>query len=146
MLQQITQGAWIDTATPDEIMAAFKELVSAVQRTSPDSRRIEKKVVTLDAGGNGQVVFAAPRKYDWYCERITATGGPTTTLVLYENQIQGSDLAENISLDANGRYTDSFDNVLFIPGGSQLIGVFAGAGGANLQGTVKLQVRLVAIQ
>lgn len=147
MRQQIKHGAMIDAATPDEVAEAFRTFLRDNVRKDREEYRIEKGAVLLDGGGNGQLTFRAPRSYNWFAERITATGGASTTVTFYENTAgQGSDLRENITLDTNGRYSDSFSNDLFIPAGSTLFVVFAGAAGAGLNGTVNMQIRMVEVK
>lgn len=143
MRQRIAHGNAIDAATPGEIA----DIIAAAfdRQTDYDYHR-EPGTVNLDANGDGSVTKHLTRQYAWLCERIAVTTQPAAAAIvaLYHNQVQGSDLAEVISLGAAGMYSDSFSNRLYVPAGSHLVITCTG-GTANGQLTYSIQTRLIKV-
>lgn len=139
MRTRIVPGAEVDVPTTAEV---GQLIVQAFEAQRQEMYRREKSSIVLDGTGAGTTIFKLTRLYDWVCERVTISAGAGGAVEFYENQVADTDLLEDITLNARGRYSDSFSNNLFIPAGSQLFVVFAGAGNNGLA-SVNLQVRLI---
>jgi hypothetical protein len=141
-------GAEIETTTPQETA----ELISkALDRRSIVNYTRRKNIITLNASGNsptnvtqasGGGVEKVSSGYYWRVERLTIGGpGAVNAIVeLYENQISDVDLLEVVGLGSAGKYSDAFDNSLYIPANSQILIVVTG-GVPNSQVTYNMQIR-----
>lgn len=122
----------------------FEQLASierAVRDSQDDAGYTRLKgSVSLSATGGGTVTLPVPLGYDWVLQRATITSTANGSVTLYENTTNPSDTLEVIG--SSLLYSDAFDNDIFIPSGSQLLIVFAGAGN-NGTGTYNLQVKLI---
>lgn len=128
--QKIIHGATIDTSTPSEVA----EIVArAFARQKDRQFHTEKAAIILGAGGSGQTTKQLPRLFGWLMQRITVLISPAgvATVNFFQDDVNGSDLRETISVPASGLYSDSFDNVLYMPPGSTLIVVVSGGTAAS---------------
>lgn len=139
MRQMIAHGGFIDAVTPTELATA---LARGQDRQDDVSWRIFKGAVILDATGAGTTAEKTPRMYDVILERITITGAVNGLIGIYENQVNGADLREIISLGTAGMYSDSFSNRIYIPAGSSIV-LSCSGGPVNGQFTYNMQAKLI---
>lgn len=142
--QRISHGSEINTATPEEVAAI---VATAMDRKQVTEYRRLKGIINLDASGNGQSRPAEnkiPSQFDILLERVTigGAGAVSALVVVYENQVQDSDLLEVIQLGTVGKYSDSFSNRIYVTANSAIILAVTG-GVPNLQVTYNLQGRLI---
>jgi hypothetical protein len=137
--QTIRAGGMIDVATADEVA----DIVARTFARYNDKRfHQEKGAVILSAGGTGQKNLALPRMFGWLMQRVTISTTAACQVEFFQDDVNGSDLREVIPVPASGQYSDSFDNVLYMPPGSTLIIIITG-GPASGSVSYNLQCQLI---
>jgi len=141
MEQTIRHGATVNTATPTEVAQI---IAAALQRRTDLTYHQEKGTIALNASGAGTISLRTPRLYGWLMQRVAIYANPAAAalILIYENDPTPADLREVIQLGTAGLYSDSFDNVMYIPPGSAVTFVVT-AGGASGQLSYNLQIQLI---
>jgi len=141
MQQTIRHNSTVDAATPREVAEI---IAAAFQRREDLSYHQEKGSISLNASGAGTFALRTGRLYGWLMQRVAITANPAAAalILMYENDPAPSDLREVIQLGTAGLYSDSFDNVLYIPPGSAVTFVVS-SGAANGQLSYNLQIQLI---
>lgn len=123
MLQKIVPGQNLDVPSTQEMA----DIVARTFARFNDKRfHQEKGSIILNASGAGTLTKSLPRMFGWLMQRITISTSNVAVVNFYQDDVNGSDLRETISVPAAGLYSDSFDNVLYMPPGSNLIIVVTG--------------------
>lgn len=146
MEQTIRHGQTIDAVTSTELDAAL-EKIKVEPVVGGGTRTRERRVINLDASGNGSAAFQVGRMYDWFLETVcfaTLQSLSTGQIVLAENDIVSPSnflMIKNAPVDFLGDgFSDDLSS-LWVPAGTTLIAAIFG-GNANSIVGVNLQVRL----
>jgi hypothetical protein len=94
------------------------------------------RIVPASIEAVGLATFKIPQGESWICERVSVgCGEATVPIYFYRDVVVDERLAEIGTTDANGRYSDSFANTLWMPERTDLLVVVATANlvHANLQ-------------